>query len=131
MSFSLPDEILFALYDTDLKDNVDQVEYFPSSSFFLFFLFLLGKIKQKHSHSLKKKILFFFCFFFDVGLRLGARSWGNLSVRVSVCLHQKWFNYFNVKILTLKILNNILTILFLTFGLFDVGLRLEGQHGEK
>ena len=57
--------------------------------------------------------------FFDVGLGHRARSWGNLSVRVvSVCSHQKIvFNYFNIKI-TLKILNNILTIFFLTFGLF-------------
>ena len=42
-------------------------------------------------------------FFFDVGLHLGARSWGNLSVRVSHCSHQKLiFNRFNFKILTSK-----------------------------
>ena len=29
--------------------------------------------------------------FFDVRLRFGARSWGNLSVRVSICLHQKFY----------------------------------------
>ena len=40
-------------------------------------------------------------FFFGVGLRFGAPSWENLSVRVSVCLPQKLiFNYFNIQILT-------------------------------
>ena len=46
--------------------------------------------------------------FFDVGLGLGARSWGNMFVLdlsriypVAHCSHQKFiFNHFNIKILT-------------------------------
>ena len=61
-----------------------------------------------------KLIKVFWIFFLDVGLRCRARCWGNLSVRVvSDCSHHKLiFNYFNTKILTLKILNKILTIFF-------------------
>ena len=33
-----------------------------------------------------------------------------LSVSVPVCSHQKLFNYFNIEILTLKISNNISTV---------------------